>query len=376
MRVYLDHNATSPLRPGAREAMLSLMGQPLNPSSVHGEGRAGRKVIEEARAHVAKLVGGDPKAVTFTSGGTEANNTMLSPCIQFGSKRRKFKTLLVSAIEHPCVLAGGRFEKDALHLLPVDCNGVVDLASLEAALNQHSPCFVSVMFANNETGVIQPIDDIATLTHKYDGFLHVDAVQAGGKVLIDIFELEVDAMTLSAHKIGGPQGVGAIVRRSPGVGVPALVSGGGQELGYRGGTENVAGIAGFGAAAQEAMSVMDENAGHERTGLREALEAGLKAVSSDIVIFGEGATRLPNTSCFSLPGKQAETAVISYDMAGISISSGSACSSGKVGASHVLKAMGVEDELAAGAIRVSTGWNTGAADIDAFLAATKKILAV
>ncbi|MEP6357309.1 MAG: cysteine desulfurase family protein [Hyphomicrobiales bacterium] len=369
MRIYLDHNATSPLRPAAREVMLAHMDEPLNPSSVHGEGRAGRKVIEIAREQVAELVGGDPKAVTFTGGGTEANNTVLSPQVQFGSTKRTFDALLVSAVEHPCVLAGGRFSREALHLLPVDQKGVVDLAALETTLKQHEAPFVSVMFANNETGVLQPIDEIAGLVHAHDGFLHVDAVQAAGKVLIDIYELDVDAMTLSAHKIGGPQGVGAIVRLSAGTGVPSLLSGGGQELGYRGGTENVAGIAGFGAAAHEALSGMN---GDQR--LQEALESGLKALSNDIIIFGDGVARLPNTTCFSLPDKRAETAVIFYDMAGIAISSGSACSSGKVGASHVLKAMGVDDERAAGAIRVSTGWNTRETDIASFLNATQKLL--
>lgn len=369
MRIYLDHNATSPLRPNVRETMLEHMEKPLNPSSVHGEGREGRKVIEQARAQVAELVGADPKGVTFTGGGTEANNTVLGPNIQFGSNKREFDVLLASAVEHPCVLAGGRFEKYAIHHLPVDTQGVVDLGALEAALKDHSPAVVGVMLANNETGVIQPIGEIAQLVHAHDGFLHVDAVQAAGKLAIDIFELEADVMTLSAHKLGGPQGVGAIIRCSAGTAFPPLMSGGGQELGYRAGTENVAGIAGFGVAAEEALvSLPASNA------LQEQLEQGLRALSNEIVIFGEGAARLANTTCFSLPDKRAETAVISYDMAGIAVSSGSACSSGKVGASHVLSAMGLSDDVAAGAIRVSTGWNSVESDVEEFLSATSKLL--
>lgn len=373
MRIYLDHNATSPLHPCAIEAMAARLGAPLNPSSVHGEGRMGRKIVEISRAEVARLAGADPKAVTFTGGGTEANNTALSPEVRFGSERRIFGPLFVSAIEHPCVLAGGRFAKEDIRLLPVDGNGVLLLPALEEAIDGLDAPFVSVMLANNETGTIQPIGEIAAAVHARGGFLHVDAVQAAGKIAIDIFELEADSMSLSAHKIGGPQGVGALIRRGSGTGVPALMRGGGQELGYRGGTENVAGIEGFAKAAQAALA--DMGARHERLrGLQMRLEEGLKALSGDIEIFGAGAARLSNTTCFSLPGRRAETAVISYDMAGIAISSGSACSSGKVGASHVLKAMGVADEAAMGAIRVSTGWNTGEADIDAFLDATGRFL--
>lgn len=330
-----------------------------------------RKVLEQAREKVAALVAADSKGVTFTGGGTEANNTVLSSRVQFGSGMRAFFPLFVSAVEHPCVLAGGRFSKSDILLLRVNENGVVDLAELERTLSSRERPFVSVMFANNETGVIQPIKEIATLVHARDGFLHVDAVQAAGKISIDIFELEADVMTLSAHKIGGPQGVGAIVRRQVGMGIPALLSGGGQELGYRGGTENVAGIEGFGIAAQEAL--LQSGCGSI---LQDRLERGLKGLSNEIVVFGEAVQRLASTTCFSLPGKRAETAVISYDMAGIAVSSGSACSSGKVGPSHVLEAMGVPSELAVGAIRVSTGWNTVEDDIDAFLSATKRLLAV
>lgn len=369
MRIYLDHNATSPLLPDVKKAMIARLGEPLNASSVHGEGRQGRKVIENARVQVARLVGADLKGVTFTSGGTEANNTALSPKIQFGSKVRKFSTLFVSAVEHPCVLSGGRFAFDRTHLLPVTENGVLDLMAFRKAIKDHPAPFVSVMLANNETGVINPIEEIAAIVHGQNGFLHVDAVQAAGKISIDIYKLEADSLSLSAHKIGGPQGVGAVVRRGADIGIPAFVIGGGQELGFRGGTENVAGIEGFGVAAWEALATLEDN-----NGLQQKLENGLKNICEDITIFGEGVPRLPNTTCFSLPGKRAETIVIAYDMAGIAISSGSACSSGKVGASHVLKAMGVADDLAGGAIRISTGWNTSAADIDAFLETTEKLL--
>ena len=369
MRIYLDHNATSPLRPSVKEALMNRLGAPLNPSSVHQEGRQGRKVIEAAREKVAALVGADPKAVVFTSGGTEANNMALSPRVQFGSEVRLFNALFVSAVEHPCVLAGGRFSKEKMHQLPVDENGVVDLVKTASLLADADAPFVSVMLANNETGVIQPIEALADIVHERDGFLHVDAVQAAGKIPIDIFELEADSMTVSAHKIGGPQGVGALIRRQVGVGIPALLTGGGQELGYRGGTENVGGIEGFGVAAEEALAKLPAD-----STLQNQLENGLKALSNEIVIFSEAARRLPNTTCFSLPNKRAETAVIAYDMAGIAVSSGSACSSGKGGAFHVLEAMGVPQEQAAGAIRVSTGWDSEEADIDGVIAATAKLL--
>ena len=369
MRIYLDHNATSPLRTSVKEALINRLGAPLNPSSVHQEGRQGRKVIEAAREKVAALVGADPKAVVFTSGGTEANNMALSPRVQFGSEVRVFNALFVSAVEHPCILAGGRFSKEQINHLPVDESGIVDLERAAALLADIEAPFVSVMLANNETGVIQPIDALAEIVHGQGGFLHVDAVQAAGKIPIDIFELEADSMTVSAHKIGGPQGVGALIRRQVGVGIPALMTGGGQELGYRGGTENVAGIEGFGIAAEEALLQLPAD-----NSLQTQLEQGLKALSNEIVIFAESAPRLPNTTCFSLPNKRAETAVIAYDMAGVAVSSGSACSSGKVGASHVLEAMGVPQEQAAGAIRVSTGWNSKAEDIEEFIAATAKLL--
>ena len=270
--IYLDHNATSPLRSSVKEATTNRLGAPLNPSSVHQEGRQGRKVLEAARDKVAALVGADPKAVVFTSGGTEANNMALSPRVQFGSELKCFSHLFVSAVEHPCVLAGGRFAKDQISLLPVDENGIIDLEQAASLLAGIAAPFVSVMLANNETGVIQPIEAIANLVHEHDGFLHVDAVQAAGKIPIDIFELEADSMTVSAHKIGGPQGVGALIRRQVGVGIPALLTGGGQELGYRGGTENVAGIEGFGVAAEEALSQLPAD-----NRLQNQLESGLKA---------------------------------------------------------------------------------------------------
>lgn len=368
MRHYLDHNATSPLRPEARTAMLAALEGPHNPSSVHAEGRAGRKIIETARIHVARLVGADPKGVTFTGGGTEANNTALSPQLQFGAERRLYRCLFVSAIEHPCVLAGGRFAADAIQILPVTPQGVLDLAALEDAISGVERPFVSVMAANNETGVLQPLAEIARIVHARSGFFHVDAVQAAGRIALDIFDCEADVMTVSGHKIGAPQGTGALIRRLVGIGIPALIRGGGQELYCRGGTENVAALAGFGAAAEAALTEADAT-----RALRDRLENGLRTLSGDIRIFGDKSARLPNTTCFALPGKRAETAVIAYDMAGLAVSSGSACSSGRVGVSHVLRAMGVCDDVAAGAIRVSTGWNTTTDDVDAFIKATARM---
>ncbi|MEM8798364.1 MAG: cysteine desulfurase family protein [Pseudomonadota bacterium] len=373
MRSYLDYNATAPLRQSAKRAMTSLLGRPLNPSSVHSEGREGRKAIEAARRHVAELVKCDPKAVTFTSGGTEANNTVLCPHLQAGATPQEFDILFVSDIEHPCVLAGGRFASSAIRTLPVRRDGVLDLEDIQKRLDEADRPFVSVMLANNETGVTQPIADLAKIVRERDGFLHTDAVQAAGKIPIDMASLDVDALTLSAHKIGGPQGAGALITRNAGLRFTPLLKGGGQEMGLRAGTENVAAIAGFGAAAHDAF--LELRAVSERLyGLRERAETGLRSLSNEIVIFGDGSPRLPNTINFSLPGKRAETAIIAFDMAGIAVSSGSACSSGKVGPSHVLRAMGVPDSLAEGAIRVSMGPETEDEDVDRLLAQTARIL--
>jgi cysteine desulfurase len=358
---YLDWNATGKLRPQARQAMLAALEVTGNPSSVHAAGRAARRLVEEARERVAALVGARPQGVVFTAGGTEANALALSP--QLGD------VLLVSALEHPSVLAGGRFA--AVEPVPATPGGVIDLAALERRLAATRRPLVSLMLANNETGVIQPVAEAAALVHAAGGLLHVDAVQGPGRIACDIKALGADLMTLSAHKLGGPQGVGALVRRDE-IPLDALLRGGGQERGARAGTENVAGIAGFGAAAEAVAEGLAVEAAH-MAALRERLEAGLRAIRPDITIFGRDGPRLPNTTLFSAPGLKAETAVIAFDLEGVAVSSGAACSSGKVAPSHVLAAMAVPLELARGAIRASLGYASGDDEIEAFLKTWAKL---
>jgi cysteine desulfurase len=365
-RAYFDWNATAPLKAEARTAMAAALGTTGNPSSVHAEGRAARRLIEDARAEVAALVGAEAKNVTFTSGATEANMLALTPALEAGAEKAPCDRLFVSAVEHPSVLSGGRFAPEQVSELGVDANGAVDLAALERVLGEAERPLVSVMLANNETGVIQPIAEIAEIVHRANGLLHVDAVQAPGRIACDMAALGADLMSLSAHKLGGPQGVGALIRRSDIHIADPLIRGGGQERSQRAGTENVAGIAGFGAAAAAVRATAEADA-LRMAALRERLEAGLKAATPEIVIFGADAPRLPNTTLFAVPGLKAETAIIAFDLNGIALSSGSACSSGKVAASHVLAAMGVQPDLARGALRVSLGRTTTEADVEQFL---------
>jgi cysteine desulfurase len=372
-RSYFDWNATTPLRDEAREAIADALALPGNPSSVHAEGRAARKTVEHAREEVAALVGARPADVVFTSSGTEANMLALTPAIQISTDKRSRSRLLVSAIEHASVRAGGRFSRDAIAEIAVDADGRLDLAALREAVAKSPRALVSLMLANNETGVIEPVAAAAEIVHAADGLLHVDAVQAAGRIEFDIAGLGADLLTLSAHKIGGPKGVGALVRRSEDIHLPEpLIRGGGQERGLRAGTENVAGIAGFGAAAAAARRERAAEAAH-MLALRDKLEAGVKAVSPRAVVFGAGAERLPNTTLFAVEGMKAETAVIAFDLEGIAVSSGAACSSGKVQPSHVLAAMGVSPALTRGAVRVSLGWSTAETDIESFQNAWRKL---
>jgi len=372
-RTYLDWNATAPLRPQARAAMLAALEAVGNPSSVHAEGRAARRLLDEARRGVAALVGAEPADVVFTGGGSEANVTALSRSLRTADGR-PVATLLVSAIEHPSVLAGGRFAADAVAPVSINADGVIDLGALERQLaSAGGPALVSLMHANNETGVVQPLAAAAAVVHAAGGLLHTDAVQTAGKIACDIKVLGADLLTISGHKLGGPKGIGALVRRSGAVTWPEpLIKGGGQERGMRAGTENVAAIAGFGAAAAAAAQELEAE-GRRWAALRDRLEAELKGAFPQTVVFGAGTERLPNTTLFALPGMKAETAVIGLDLAGIAVSSGAACSSGKVAASHVLAAMGASGPLARGAVRVSIGYATQDADIERFLAAWRKL---
>ena len=373
-RIYLDWNATAPLRPEARAAMIAALDEVGNPSSVHREGRAARHLIEKARERVAALVGAEPRNVVFTSGGTEANMMALTPALE----TNRFDRLMVSSVEHASVRAGGGFPTRQVEEIPVTADGVVDIGALERRLNELQrqglrPPLVSIMAANNETGVIQPIKAAAAIVHAAGGLLHVDAVQVVGRIPFDINGSGADLITVSAHKLGGPQGVGALIRRSAALHfAEPLLKGGGQERGARAGTENVAGIAGFGAAAASAMVNMTAD-GERMRSLRDRLEAGL--AQGPTVVFGQTVERLPNTSLFAAHGLRAETALINLDLGGFAVSSGSACSSGKVTASHVLAAMGVPDKLSSGAIRLSIGPSNGESEINLFLEAWMKLLA-
>jgi cysteine desulfurase len=372
-RSYFDWNATAPMRAEARQAFDAALLVPGNPSSVHAEGRAARHVIENARHEVAALAGARPGDVFFTSSGTEANMLALTPAIETAHEKAPRSRLLLSAIEHASVRAGGRFPREAIEEVPVDGEGLIDLDALAGAVGKSSRPLVSLMLANNETGVIEPVAAAAAIVHAAGGLLHVDAVQAAGRVACDIAALGADLLTLSAHKIGGPKGAGALIRGSEDIHFPdPLIRGGGQERGLRAGTENVAGIAAFGAAAAVAGRDREAEAAHMRA-LRNTLEAGLKAISPQVVIFGADVDRLPNTTLFAAPGMKAETAVIAFDLEGVAVSSGAACSSGKVQPSHVLAAMGVSPVLTGGAVRVSLGWTTTETDVEMFLSAWRKL---
>jgi cysteine desulfurase len=369
-RAYFDWNATAPLREEARLASVAALELTGNASSVHAEGRAARRLIEDARGRVAALVGAEARNVTFTSGATEANMMALTPTLEVGGRKDRRDRLFVAAIEHPSVRCGGRFASDQVEELPVTADGVVDLVALQAALKKSARPLVSVMLANNETGAIQPIRAISEIVHAASGILHVDAVQGPGRIECDIVTLGADLMSISSHKLGGPQGAGALVCRADiHIGEP-LIRGGGQERGLRAGTENVAAIAGFGAAA----AIAGKTDVARIAALRDRFEASLTKISPQAMIFSRSAPRLPNTTLFTVPGLKAETAVIAFDLNGIAVSSGSACSSGKVQASHVLLAMGVEPGLARGAVRISLGWSTTEADVEMLLTAWNKVV--
>jgi cysteine desulfurase len=369
-RVYLDWNATTPLRPEARSAMLAAYELVGNPSSVHAEGREARRMVEDARAALAAAVGALPRNVVFTSAGTEANALALSPGLR-GSSGRPVERLLVSAVEHASVLAGGRFPAASVGQIRVTRSGLVDLDHLRLLLSDGPPALVSIMAANNETGALQPIAEAAPIVHEAGGLLHVDAIQALGKIAFNINAVGADLATFSAHKIGGPKGIGALVVADGLAGLEPVLRGGGQELGRRAGTENVAGIAGFGAAVKAALQALPEDAERMIT-LRDSLEKGLRAVAG-ATVFSVDVQRLPNTVLFTAPGLKAETAVIGFDLEGIAVSSGSACSSGKVQPSHVLSAMGFDPAVAQGAVRLSLGWSTGPEDINRCVEAWRKL---
>lgn len=357
--VYLDCNATAVVRPEVVEAMARLLAEGGNPSSVHQAGRRARGRLDEARLQVAELVGVSSGDVVFTSGGSEANVTALT---RSGAKR-----LVVSAVEHDSVLETAKMSGLQYDVVPVDSEGRVNLDALEQCLKSAAePALLSLMLANNETGVIQPVAEAAALARRYGALVHCDAVQAAGKIPIDFESLGADYLSLSAHKIGGPMGVGALVLREASPLTP-LIRGGGQEQGRRAGTENLPGIVGFGVAAAMSKKGLADFA--RLSDIRDHLEERVKAAAPGATLFGAGASRLPNTSCLSMPGVTSEIQLIDFDLAGICVSSGAACSSGSVRASHVLEAMGVEAPASGEVIRVSLGWSTTSQEVDHFFTA-------
>ncbi|MGC0052900.1 cysteine desulfurase family protein [Brucella pituitosa] len=374
-RLYLDYNASAPLLDEARNAVIEALGIPGNPSSVHREGRAARGLVEAARRSVAVLVNAKSDHVVFTSGATEAASTLLTPIYMMGRSPVRLSHLYVSATEHPCMLTGGQFPAENITILAVDENGILKLDALQQVLEAHDKSaglpLVAVQVANNETGVIQPIREIAALVKAAGGIFVVDAVQAAGRIKLDITDNCGDYLIISSHKIGGPKGVGAVIAISDLMMPKALVRGGGQEKGHRAGTEALPLIAGFGAAADVAATRLNGDGWSFEA--RDRLEAGLMEIAPSATIHGNSVDRLPNTTFFSLDGQKAETVQIAFDLGGIALSAGSACSSGKVGPSHVLAAMGHED--GPGAIRVSLEPNVSIESVDQFLDVLRKIVA-
>jgi len=376
-RVYLDYNATAPLSARAREAVLSSLDIIGNPSSVHAEGRAAKALLQKARTAIASLVNADKNNVIFTSGATESSATVLTPHYVMGRKPLLMSHLYIGATEHPAMAQGDFFEPEKRTVLPADENGIIRPAILEAALAKHDKTkglpLVAVQYANHETGVIQPVAELAAAARAAGGLFIVDAVQALGKLPIDIHACGADFLIIAAHKIGGLKGIGAYIASGGLIRPRALMSGGGQEWGLRGGTTPVQLIASFGAAALEASeNLADKDKMAHMRALQSGLEQGIKEICPQAAIYGENAARLANTTAFSVPGIKAETLQIAFDLAGIAVSNGAACSSGKVGASPVLAAMGVSNEY--GAIRVSTGAATADRDIERFLEAFRNIM--
>ncbi len=367
-RVYLDHNASSPLRPEARAAMLAAMDVCGNPSSIHAEGRAARAIVEGAREMVAAHFGVRAAQVVFTSGATEAANWVLSP----DQSPKHVSRLFFGATEHACVVSGHRFQ-DSSRTVRVDSRGVADVDHLSELMAEvgEAPAMVSFQAASNETGVIQPLSAIGEICRSHNAVFVCDAVQAVGRMTGNDVDT-ADILFISAHKFGGPKGIGAVIFRNAAHATRPLLGGGGQERGFRAGTENVVAVAGL-AVALEAASGNVGTFAPWASEARKKLEVGLRSIRPDVVIFGEDTPRIPNTTCFAAPGIPAEIALMALDIEGVAVSSGSACSSGKVAPSHVLAAMGVAPDLAKCAIRVCTGWTNTDADIERFLQVWEKI---
>lgn len=369
----MDYNATAPLLPSAKDAMIQAMDESGNPSSVHREGQMARRMINRAREHVANLCDADPAHVTFISGATEAACHLLTPNYKMGRSAINISKLYISAVEHPCVLAGGRFNASDVVIVAADGNGRLDLDDLEQKLGAHDDeqglPMLALQGANNETGVLHPVEKALEIAKSHKAITVLDAVQAAGKIEFSMRTLGADFAFISAHKIGGPKGVGAIISQGEILMPEPLVSGGGHEKGHRGGTENLIGIIGFGASCLFAKENLSKFL--QLSKIRDETEERISNIAPDIMIYGKGIQRIANTICFSLPDTKSETLQIAFDIDGVATSSGSACSSGKVGESHVLAAMGAD--TSAGALRVSIGHGTTEDDIAAFLSAFEKI---
>lgn len=364
-RIYLDHNATTPLRPEARAAMLTALEEPLNPSSVHAEGRHGKAIIENARATIARTLGAASRNLTFVSCATEAANLILDPALKRERDASGFDALLIGAGEHPAVLQGARFPPEVVEKIPLGSDGALDLAALAAVLDRLSGRrpLLALQAVNSETGVVQPVGAAAEMVRAAGGALICDASQAVGRLPTTLAITGADVLFFSSHKLGGPAGAAAIVVASDSIVLPpALLRGGGQEFGRRAGTENVAAISGFAAAFAAAIAGMAGEA-LRLAAYRDRIERAVTRIASDAIFFGREAQRAPNTSAFAIPGVNAQTLLMALDLAGVAVSSGSACSSGKVRESHVLAAMGAAEKAA---IRVSLGWTTGEEDVDQF----------
>ena len=371
-RSYLDHNATTALRPAARVRMIECLDGAGNASSIHAEGRRARAAIEIARRQVAGLLETAADLVTFTSGATEAAALALTPSLRDGAGGLGLARLLLGPTEHPAVVNGHRFPSDRVEVIPAETDGTIDLKALQIALRADGPVVLALQAANGETGVLQPVAAASALVRREGGLVICDAAQAAGRIDCRFNTLDADVILISGHKLGGPQGIGALAMRSGRwrIGTP-LVAGGGQERGLRGGTENTPAIAGFGAAAAEAARLVDAPRWAE---LRDEAERRLRTLAPDLVVFGAAAPRLPNTLAFAIPGVRNDTLMIGLDLAGIAVSTGSACSSGKVSSSHVLETMGVDAHLRSGLIRVSLGWSSRADDIDGLVDALASVL--
>jgi cysteine desulfurase len=375
MRIYLDANAGTPLLPEVRDAVVAVLGDAANPSSIHAAGRKARGLVEDARAELAAAVGAKPENVIFTSGATEAANLALTPRLLSGRDVVVAGRLYAGATEHPCVLSGGRFPTAAVTRLPVERSGRLDLPALERALDEHDPSegapYLALMLANNETGIIHPVAEAARIVKRHGGYVFCDAVQGLGRIPVDIAALGVDFMSLTAHKPGGPQGAGALILADAALRPEPLLLGGGQERRHRAGTENVIAIVGFAVAARKAVHHLCDMG--RIAALRAEVEQQILAISPEAKIVGMDTERLPNTTMFAVPGISGETVVIAFDLEGIAVSAGSACSSGKIAASHVLEAMGEPAEIARSGIRVSLPAAAEAGDIEAFTLAWRAI---